>query len=72
MNFFKEVNTLRDLYAARPETQQCYSDCLKAFTTYLQQLKNQMERNMSTKDHTSEPVGRAPARKGRDNQFTRP
>lgn len=53
MNFYKKINLLKELYSHRPETQQCYSDCLEAFTGYLEQLKSQMERNIESKGVTN-------------------
>ena len=50
MNFYKRLEELKALYGAKEETRKCYGDCVEVFINYMEQLKNQMERNIKLKN----------------------
>jgi hypothetical protein len=53
MNFFNRLEELKALYGTKEETQKCYGDCVEVFINYMEQLRNQMERNIKASNHDS-------------------
>jgi hypothetical protein len=46
MNYHNELNRLKQQYATNPATQQCFTDCIKAWCSFAKDAADRLDKNV--------------------------